>query len=145
MKSIWALILFGGGGHRHHVAELTFCGPESAGQEHLCAVLLKHLWEVRKLQAPLSFGQDYLLQKLLVDTPDQINCSSRPLFPPGDGEAWLLRCQFWGRSCCEPPVTWWGIACGELGSHKISQGVGELQESWQDNLLYGNQAEMFQR
>lgn len=38
-----------------------------------------------------------------------------------------------------------GIACGELGSHKISQGVWEPQESWQSNLLYGNQAEMFLR
>jgi len=56
---IRALIL-SGAEQRHPVAELTFCSPESAGHEHLCALLLKPLWEVSKPQAPLSFQQDCL-------------------------------------------------------------------------------------
>lgn len=59
--SPWVLIVGCGVKQRYPMAALAFCGPESAGYEHLTALLLKPLWDVRKPQAPPSFGLINLL------------------------------------------------------------------------------------
>lgn len=103
--SPWALILFGVE-QRHPIAELTFCGPESSGHEHPCALLLKPLWELRKPWAPLSFGQDYLPYQSYY----RLSRSDKLLFktsvPTKGWRDLLVGCLLWGRGCYESPLTW---------------------------------------
>lgn len=103
--SSWALILFGVE-QRHPIAEFTFCGPESAGHELLCAVLLKPLWEVRKPQMSLSFEQDCLSYPNYHGLPRSDKQLFRTSVPTKGWRGLLVGCLLWGRDHYESPLTW---------------------------------------
>lgn len=96
----WVSILCGVK-QRHPVAALAFCGPESTGYEHLSALLLKPLWDVRKPEASPSFGLDYLLYQNFYGLSRLEKLLFKTSVPSKGWGGMLVGCLLWSRDCYE--------------------------------------------
>lgn len=103
VRSPWISILCGLK-QRYPIATLAFCGPKSAGYEHLSALLLKPLWDVRKPQAPPSFGLNYLLYQNSYGLSRLENLLFKTSVPSKGWGGMLVGCLLWAGDCYEPPL-----------------------------------------